>query len=124
MPILENPLFKHKKILEKHLNENLPEDDFLTEQIIKTAHTLPKKLEDQYIFLGKQIQDMPYRPEISEWIKCRYRIRRSQGKGKGVESYCLNPFHPFQDYGLWLPVCLKKECELNKICDDDPDPYL
>ena len=123
--MIENPLFKHKKILEKHLNENLPVDDFLTEQIIKTAHTLPKKLEDQYIFLGKQIQDMPYRPEISEWIKCRYRIRKITEEG--IESYCLNFTHPEFDCKLlelgYLPLCMKLECDLHKICDDDPFIY-
>lgn len=121
MPILENPVFKHEYKKINHVNQQ--EFNFLTEQIVKTAHTLPKELENQYVFLGKQIQDMPYRPEIDMWIKCQYRIRQSQGKGKGVESYCLNPFHPFLDYGLWLPICLKKECELDKICDDDPFIY-
>ena len=125
MSILESPLFKHTKPLKEKADSIATQDaNFLSEQLIRTAFTLPKKLEKEYVFLGEQIQDMPYRPEIDRWIKCRYRIRRSQGKGKGVESYCLNPFHPFIDYGLWLPVCLKKECELDKICDDDPDPYL
>lgn len=51
---------------------------------------------------------------MPEWIKCTYRIRRQLDKNK-IESFCLNPFHPFSSkYGIWLPICLKKECELDK----------
>lgn len=119
MSILESPLFKHTKPLKEKADSIATQDaNFISEQLIRTAFTLPKHLEDQYVFLGQQIQDMPYRPEIDRWIKCKYRIRLKQEKG--VESYCLNPLHPFVRYGIWLPVCLKKECELDKICDDDP----
>lgn len=121
MTILESPLFKHYKPIKEKAEKSIEQEvNFLTEQFIKACFTIPAKLEKEYTFLGEQINDMPYRPEISEWIKCTYRIRRPLKKGK-TESFCLNPFHPFAShYGIWVPICFKEDCELHKICDDDP----
>ena len=52
---------------------------------------------------------------MPEWITCEHRMRRHE-EGLGVQSYCLHPFNPMHSkYGLWLPICAKNECELNKI---------
>ena len=119
MTILESPLFKHHKPIKEKAEKNIKQEDyFLSEQLIKSCFTIPVELEKQYTFLGEQINDMPYRPEISEWIKCTYRLRRFSEDE--IESYCLNPLHPFaSQYGIWLPVCFKRDCDLDKICDDD-----
>lgn len=116
--ILESPLFKHNKpIKEKTELIIKQEDNFLTEQFIKTCFTIPKELKAEYTFLGQQIKDMPYKPEIDDWIQCRYRERRYLGKRQGVESYCHNIEHPAFNI-LWSPICLKNKCDLPK-CEDN-----
>ena len=121
--ILEPILFKHYKPIKEKTDTIIKQYVYLrTEQFLKTCFTIPKELENQYTFLGYQIKNMPYKPEISQWIKCTYQLRRVSEDG--IEIYCLNPFHPFaSQYGIWLPICLKKDCDLDKICDDDPFKY-
>lgn len=117
--ILESPLFKHNNPIKEKAKVNMKQQvNFLTEQFIKTCFTLPKELEKEYSFLGQQINDMPYKSEINDWIKCPYRERRYLGKGQGVESYCHNIDHP-AFHILWSPICLKSKCDLPK-CDDNP----
>lgn len=117
MSILEAPAFKHKKIIFKQDNLiTLQESNFLTEQIIKEAHKIPEELENQYKFLGQQIEDMPFKQELEEWITCPHRVRRHI-EGMGVLSFCTHPFNPWFNIGLWNVECMKKECDLEKIYD-------
>ncbi|WP_296882171.1 hypothetical protein [uncultured Methanobrevibacter sp.] len=117
MSILEAPAFKHKKIIFKQDNLiTLQESNFLTEQIIKDAHKIPKEIENQYTFLGQQINDMPFKQELDEWISCPHRLRR-QIEAIGVLSFCTNPLNPWFNIGLWNVKCLKKNCDLEKICE-------
>lgn len=117
--ILETPLFKYKRIFQQNSSRLQQEDKFLTKQIIKEAHKIPQELKDQYVFLGEQIQNMPFKPELEEWITCPHRLRRYID-GMGVLSFCTNPFHPGFEIGLWNVECSKNNCDLEKICDDDP----
>lgn len=116
--ILENPLFKYKRIFQQNSSRLQQEDNFLTKQIIKEAYTIPQELKDQYIFLGEQIENMPFKPELDEWITCPHRLRRYI-EGLGVLSFCTNIFHPWFEIGLGVPECLKKNCDLEKIPNDD-----
>lgn len=114
MTILENPVFKHKKIKQK---QNLKLNELALKNEILNAHKIPIKLKEQYSFLGNQIEEMPFRPEISEWIKCQYRMR--QVIDHEVISFCLNPFHPGFQANMFCVYCMKKECDLNKITDEN-----
>lgn len=108
--LLENPVFKHKKILEKAAITDkdlfeLKAKKFVLEifRFKGQSEILKPKIEI------KEDYNMP------EWIKCEHRMRRHE-EGLGVQSYCLHPFNPMHSkYGLWLPICAKNECELNKI---------
>lgn len=115
--IIESPLFKYKKIFQQNSSRLQQEYNFLTKQIIKEAYTIPKELKDQYIFLGEQIKDMPFKPELEEWITCPHRLRRYI-EGIGVLSFCTNVLHPGVAIGLWYVECLKKNCDLEKISDE------
>lgn len=118
MTILESPLFKHYKPIKEKTEKLTKELDFLTEYLIKTSF-MPVT-DHRRVTLTSPVNDKPFKPEIPEWIKCTYRIRQPLKKGK-TESFCLNPFHPFAShYGIWVPICFKEDCELDKICDDDP----
>ena len=117
MTILESPLFKHYKPIQEKADQITRQHvRYLSEQFIKSCFQIPKELEDQYRLLGHQIETMPFQPEITDWIGCKYRISRYLGEGQ-VESYCENPHHPAAHI-LWAPLCLKKECDLRPICDE------
>ena len=117
--ILETPVFKYKKIISKQNNFLTQQEyNFLAKQIIKEAHTIPQKLKVQYTFLGEQMQNMPFEQEIENWINCPHSMRRYI-EGIGVISYCLHLFHPSIEIGIWNPLCLKRDCDLEKIYDDD-----
>ena len=117
MTILESPLFKHyRPIREKADMITQQNVRYLSEQFIKSCFRIPKELEDQYLLLGQQLETMPFQPEITDWIGCKYRISRYLGEGQ-LESYCENPHHPAAHI-LWAPLCLKKECDLLHICDE------
>lgn len=117
--IIETPLFKYKRIFRQNSSRLQQENNFLLKQIIKESHKIPKELEDQYTFLGEQIRDMPFKPELEEWITCPHRIRRYI-EGVGVLSFCTNPYHLGFEIGLWNHECMKKDCDLEKILTDDP----
>lgn len=118
MTILESPLFKHHKPIKEKAKKIIEQEvDFLTEQFIKSCFTIPIELEKEYTFLGEQINDMPFKPELEEWITCPHRLRRYI-EGMGVLSFCTNPFHPGFEIGLWNVECLRNNCDLEKISDD------
>lgn len=124
--ILESILFKHNKIIKKK-NQEIT-DVFLTDYLIKTAHKIPEKLEQEYKELNEISHKLPIIPYVDlldfaedyaapKWIKCGYRMRRLEEHE--LKSYCLNPFNPMHSsYGLWLPVCAKNKCELKEIKED------
>lgn len=114
--ILENPVFKHKKIKQK-IEPKLNYIGYIDlKNEILNAHKIPIKLKEHYSFLGKQIEEMPFHPEISDWIKCQFRMR--QVIDHEVISFCLNPFHPGFQANMFAVYCMKKECDLNKITDE------
>ena len=108
--ILENPVFKHKKIIEKAAttDEDLLElscKKLILEIFGGSSEIVKPKIEI------KEDYNMP------EWIKCKHRMRRYE-EGLGVRSYCLNPFNPMQTkFGLYLVICNKRECNLEKYYD-------
>ena len=106
--ILENPVFKHKHIIE----EACKTDEMLLELSCKklileifggSSEIIKPKIEI------KEDYNMP------EWIKCKHRIRRYE-EGLGVQSYCLHPLNPlFTEVGLYLVTCNERECRLEKF---------
>ena len=111
--ILENPVFKHKKIIEKAAKTDMDLFDLAAKKIILNTFR-PFKEEAE---IQRQKIEIKEDYNMPEWIKCEHRMRRYE-EGLGVQSYCLHPFNPLSSkYGLWLVICNKKECNLKKHYD-------
>ena len=112
MTILENPVFKYRRVLNQKIESENTRIKF-TFEIWNALNSFPIKPEEEVI---KPIEEISFRPEISEWIKCQYRMR--QVIDHEVISFCINPFHPGFQANMFAVYCMKKECDLNKITDE------
>lgn len=110
MTILESPVFKHKKILEKECEIDI---QLLDLQVMKSVLNCFNEASEVIKPKFKLTEDY----DMPEWIKCEHR-RRKYEEGLGVRSYCLHPFNPMSSkYGLYLVICNKRECNLEKYYD-------
>ena len=110
MTILESPVFKHKKIIEKECEID---HQLLDLQMMKSVLNCFNEASEVIKPKFKLTEDY----DMPEWIKCEHRIRRYE-EGLGVQSYCLHPLNPLSsEYGMWLVICNKNECKLKKYYD-------
>lgn len=108
MSILENPVFKHRKILEKECEIDYKLADFQMKKSILNCFNYESSTVIKPKIELSEDYDMP------EWIKCKHRMRRYE-EGLGVQSYCLHPFNPIStNVGLYLVSCDKRKCKLKK----------
>ena len=110
MSILEAPTFKHKKILEKECKIDTQLYD------LKIMKSVLNSFDESKEIIKPKIE-LPEDYTMPEWITCKHRMRRYE-EGLGVQSYCLHPFNPLSTkVGLYLVVCNKRECTLQKYYD-------
>lgn len=110
MSILENLVFKHRKILEKECEIDNKLLDLKMKKSILNCFNESSEVLKPKIELNENY-DMP------EWISCKFRMRRYE-EGLGVQSYCLHPFNPIStNVGLYLVICDKRKCKLKKYYD-------
>ena len=110
MSILESPVFKHKKILEKESKVDIQLLD------LKLMNSVLKCFDESKEIVKPKIE-LPGDHNFPEWINCEYRLRRYE-KGLGVQSYCLHPFNPLStNFGMYLVICNGRECKLEKYYD-------
>ena len=110
--LLENPVFKHKKILEKAA---ITDKDLFELKAKKFVLEIFRFKGQPEIITPKIEIKKDY--NMPEWITCEHRMRRYE-EGLGVQSYCLHPFNPMAtEIVLYLVICNKRECNLEKHYD-------